>query len=758
MSALSHRRPKTTSPPSREGSSRKPERTHFQRRLWLFRFLLFLVPFVLLALAELGLRLAGYGYNPQFFQRLKIGNEDYFVQNEDFSRRFFPQELARHPGPVRFPAHKAPGTFRIFVLGESAAMGDPDQAFAPDRYLGILLREKYPDRRFEIINLAFTAINSHVIVPIARECAAHEGDLWILYLGNNEMVGPFGAATVFGWQAPPRPYVRVVLALQRWRIGQWAMALGRKLSGRGTPAAAWGGMGMFTNNLVVPDSPSREVVYRNFQQNLNDIVRAGLRSGVKVLLNSVAVNLKDSPPFASAPRLLPPDRAEFGRLCTNGLQAVAQKDWAKATQLFEQASWLGANSAELQFHWGEALLAQTNFAGAREHFQLACDNDALPFRADSRINAALRAERDRVADGGLIWCDAAAALAAGSVAGICGQETFFEHVHFDFDGRYRLGRAWAEQIEPLLPRNTNAWASQSVCERMLGLSPWNRAKVIHLMDERMQLPPLSTQANGVQRRTELAARMTELATQMTADNAVTARQEFLKLLEQRPEDYFLHQEYGVFLELTGDQAAAEKEWLRYRELVPQDSLGYYQAGRMFNAEQRYADAEASLRISTAMRPSRTDAWVQLGNALAMQQNYAAALACYSTALKQDSRNSQILSRRGRLLARLNRHVEAQESYRAAIQLNPADGLAHHELAVELLAVRDLEEAGKQFGEAARLDPDSVAARFDYGAWLMNQNHWDEAQKEFEAVLRLEPGNLPARQNLTRLQTGRQPAH
>jgi hypothetical protein len=65
------------------------------------------------------------------------------------------------------------------------------------------LRERFPGKKFEIVNTSITAINSHAILPIARECAAREGDVWIVYLGNNEMVGPFGAATVFGSQAPP---------------------------------------------------------------------------------------------------------------------------------------------------------------------------------------------------------------------------------------------------------------------------------------------------------------------------------------------------------------------------------------------------------------------------------------------------------------------------------------------------------------------------------------------------------------------------
>jgi len=46
---------------------------------------------------------------------------------------------------------------------------------------------------------------------------------------------------------------------------------------------------------------------------LNDIVQAGLDSGAKILLNTVAVNLKDCPPFASLTNSILPaaDRAQF---------------------------------------------------------------------------------------------------------------------------------------------------------------------------------------------------------------------------------------------------------------------------------------------------------------------------------------------------------------------------------------------------------------------------------------------------------------
>ena len=46
---------------------------------------------------------------------------------------------------------------------------------------------------FEVVNTAVTAINSHVVREIASDLEEIESDLWIVYMGNNEVYGPFGA-------------------------------------------------------------------------------------------------------------------------------------------------------------------------------------------------------------------------------------------------------------------------------------------------------------------------------------------------------------------------------------------------------------------------------------------------------------------------------------------------------------------------------------------------------------------------------------
>ena len=82
-----------------------------------------------------------------------------------------------------------------------------------------------------MVNTGVIAINSHVILPIARECARLQGDMWIIYMGNNEMVGPFGAATVFGRQAPALRVARLTVGIQRARLGQLLVDLVRRLKG-----------------------------------------------------------------------------------------------------------------------------------------------------------------------------------------------------------------------------------------------------------------------------------------------------------------------------------------------------------------------------------------------------------------------------------------------------------------------------------------------------------------------------------------------
>jgi len=82
-------------------------------------------------------------------------------------------------------------------------------------------------------------------------------------------------------------------------------------------------------------------------------------------------------------------RPNFERILAD-LRQRRVDELAGAASMIPRAVKLQPLSAHLQYVSAAYFLKQTNFAAAREHFQKACDCDALPFRADSRINDIIR--------------------------------------------------------------------------------------------------------------------------------------------------------------------------------------------------------------------------------------------------------------------------------------------------------------------------------------------------------------------------------
>jgi tetratricopeptide (TPR) repeat protein len=728
-------------------------------RKWLFR-LMALVALPLLALGgmEAALRLAGYGHPTGFFEKIRAGDEDFLVNNEAFSLRFFPPQLERWPGPVMFAAKRPANTYRIFILGESAARGEPEPNYAASRYLKALLDERHPQTHFEIVNLGITAIDSHVILPIARDCARADGQLWIIYMGNNEMVGPFGAATVFGAKAPPLAVVRLNLALQKTRLGQLFAEFSRALHGSGTNES-WGGMKMFIGNQIHADDPRRERVYQNFERNLDDIVEAGLGSGAKILLNTVAVNLKDCPPFGSLTNvnLSSGDAAQFAKLLAEAEAAAGQKDFPAAAQKFEEAGKLDPQFPELQFRWGQCLLEAGNPAAAKEHFQKACDLDALPFRADSRINGAIAAAGKKYAGDRLNFFDAAAALAAETPDGICGQETFYEHVHFNFDGEFKLGRAWAGEVEKMLPPeivargSTNGWASQEDCEARLGLTDWNRCEVTTMVIDRLHKPPLGGQFNNPERLASLREEESDLRARMKPATEEAASKIYLDAIGRDPADHALHENYAEFLESAGHvkEALAEREKLV--SLLPHSCESFYESGRLLNELNRFDEAEQRLTTAVALRPRMAQAWSELGNSHLGGGKYAQALEDFQRAAELEPSDAMSRGLAGKALSKLNRHAEAIEEYQQALKLQPDLWEVCIALGDELVATDKNPEAVQAYAEAVRMKPNNALAHLDLGVLLARTGQFDGALREFDETLRLDPANQQALEYRTRVQ-------
>jgi tetratricopeptide (TPR) repeat protein len=719
-------------------------------RKWLFRLLaVIVVPLLVLGGLEVLLRLLGFGFDPHFFKRASVGGGDGYVANQKFGLRFFPQSQVRIPDMTVMPATKAPETCRIFIFGESAALGDPRPNYGAGPFLDVLLAERFPQTKFEVINTSMTAINSHVILPIAEECSRHAGDLWLIYMGNNEMVGPFGAATVFGARAPPLWLVRAQLQLRRLRLGQVMFAATHKLHNANS-AAGWHGMEMFVRNPVVPNDAHKQTIYRNFERNLDDILKAGLASGAKIILSTVAVNLKDCPPFGtvSGTDLPVSERARYERLREEGEAANAQGRFADAQAAFQRAAEMNPLSAEVQFQLATCLLRLTNTTAALPHFQQAVDDDTLPFRADSRINEMIRAEARRYAGESLSLCDAAEVLTTNKLDGMTGEELFYEHVHLNPNGNYALALAWAGQVEKLLgPARKRgarpAWASQAECEQWLALTDWNRVSILENILQRVERPPFIDRSGNARQVVRLQGEIAKLRQSLIEDAAVQAQQVYLRALRRSPENFRLHENYAEFLEARREWKMAIAEREKVCELLPYFYFPYYALGLDLKDAGALAEAREALLKAASLGSEQADVRLELGMVYGRQGDWEQARRELEAARRLNPEDPRALLYLGEVLWKMERRGESLAALREAIRLAPSDWQPHYRLASDLAQQGQFAEATAEYREALRLNPASVKTKLALANLLLNAGREPEAVQQLDEALKLEPTNQTA---------------
>src|ERR1035441_8662551 len=436
--------PSMATPHSADGEP-EPVRTRAARRI-LLRLLVFVAAPVFLACAvEVALRLAGLGKPTGFF--IPDAKPGFYRTNPDFTAPFIPASFGIHPVNFRIRMHKEPGTVRVFVLGESAAQGTPDPDFGFAAQLRAQLGARFPGRAVEVFNLGITAIDSHVAYRIARDAGAFQPDLLVIYMGDNEVAGPYGPGCAYVSANKPLWFIRAGVWVRSTCTGQLLTKLLGRLARSGLGARDWRGLETFSEEPVRSDDPRLDAVYGNFSANLRDIVGFAGRAGARTVLSTVVANLKDCAPFISAHR--------------EGLSPVDEKYWKQAFESGTIAWDLGDVQGAL-YGYGEALRIDPEFA--ETHFRLGRLAESLGkpdiarkryldaphsgsprplrLRPDARLNEIIR----QVAQGAgssVLLVDAAKAMGSDpeSRPPTAGHEILLDHVHFDWAGNLQMARS-----------------------------------------------------------------------------------------------------------------------------------------------------------------------------------------------------------------------------------------------------------------------------------------------------------------------------
>jgi tetratricopeptide (TPR) repeat protein len=768
-----------------------------------------LLPWVVLIVLEVGLRLAGWGYPTSYLIRKREAGRDVFVTNPRFAWRFFPPSIARTPQPLMVHEVKPRGTLRIVVLGESAAMGDPEPSYGLARQLERALRARAPGRSVEVLNLSMTAIDSRVMLEIARDCPKLQADYWVVYAGNNEVIGPFGLGSVFNrWRLGPR-LVKVVLALKTTRIGQLVEQVVR---GRGEPPE-WKGMEAFLHLQIRAGDVRLKSIYENYSANLAEVVRLGQRAGASVLLATMAVNLADSPPFGSLHRadLSSAERVAWDSQWTTGNRAQANADFGEAIRAFEGASAIDAEYAELRFRRAVCDLKLGNKGSAATNFFAAREFDTLRFRADRYLNGIVRRTAKST---GVTLVDAEEECNRRSADGIAGEDIFYDHVHLNFSGNFRVAQLIAAAVEARTTTDTVATKvdplGEEQVEQQLAFTDFDRLRIAEEMRARMQQAPFRQQSNFQSRDNTWRTRVER--SRKPPRESIPGYERALKL---DPNDWVLCANFARLLESCDELARAGEQWREVTRLMPNDAEGWLGLAGVSGQMQHGVEAEDCCRKALELQGDSAEVFNQLGllasghgdRSEAIRQfrqalrfrpgsnvsriNYAAELALtgdftgatnqYREVLRRDSANlgarnnlASLLIREGqgseardllqsalaldaehpqthynlaRLCAREGRHVEAVGHYSVSLKARPDFPQARLALGLELAELGNGVEALQEMARAAALAPRWSDARFNYGVCLAKAGRYAEAAEEFEATLKLEPTHGSARKFL-----------
>ena len=579
--------------------------------------------------------------------------------------------------------------------------------------------------KFEVINAAMTAINSHVALEIARDCAAHQPDLFVVYMGNNEVIGPYGPGTVFQQWSPSRRLIRANVWLKSTRVGQLlGDAMSWLHSGKGSPTA-WQGMEMFLGNQVAADDPRLTAVYDNFRQNLVDICGIARRAGAGVILSTVAVNLKDCPPLASLHRsdlsagrvdeveVALSSRAATGKRRKGGRRQLPSMRRRRGSTIVSRNSRFGW--ADVSRHWADTRRPATSLL--RPAIWMLCDS--APILGSTRLFARWRPSKKPPVFvcwmRNNLWPTATWRLEAFSAA-TCSTNTSILRSTETICWR---GACWIESARrcrnwPLRGRKSRSF-QEIDARKSLALTPWDEygmaesheehdgAAAVHRISSTMPLARL-WRRNGWKSWAALAGTPQALA---------AARAVYEEALEKTPDDWQLHYRLGKLALAAGQPRLAAKHLQMLRK-----KLAY----------------EASLYDS-------------LGQAAQACGQVDEAIADYQKAIETDPMLSFVHNDLGVVLRSCGRIGEAITECRKALEIEPEYAMARVNLGIMLKDSGQTDEAIDQYQQALKSDPKQAIAHLNLGTILSEQGRLDEAITHFRAVLEIDPRSMKARNNL-----------
>jgi tetratricopeptide (TPR) repeat protein len=567
------------------------------------------------------------------------------------------------------------------------------------------------------------AINSHAILPIAKDCARLKPDLFIIYAGNNEVVGPYGAGTIFSTLSKNLSIIRINIAIKTTRVGQLLNRLAAVTSRSDARPETWGGLEMFLSKQIRHDDDKMQYVYSHFRHNLEDIIKTAQKSGAKTIVSTVGVNLKDCPPFASMHKagLDEQQKQKFDDFYQAGLKLEKLRDFSGAIEKYLAAAKIDDSFAELQFRIGQCCWNLNKFKDAEERYTMAMDLDTLRFRADSSINKIIREVGSNREAEGVYLVRTRQEIAEHGPQECPGFEFFYDHVHLTFSGNFLRAKIIFDQIERILPdkiksqRAADAAAvGEDECARLLAFTVYDRIRVIQTHLEIIKNAPFINQAyhdEAIDFWREKSERLNASLSQRTYEQAI---EQYEQAIKSNPDDRYLRLNYFKLLYRNPNYVyAAAQQCRAIIERLPHD---FHALAALADMEMKMGNTDSALEHAEQavkympMYPIAN----QIAGSLCLQTNQPEkALRYIEAAVRLNPKSAQGYIYLSALYAGQGKIKQAERVCRKGIKAVQDDASLHYNLSLLLRQKGRLKEAEKELQKAKSLDP-NIQEKFGQG--------------------------------------------
>ena len=377
----------------------------------LFNILLFIVfPFLILFLIEMFLRIVHYGDDYSLFIDFP-GKEvqKHRIINPVMGRKYFQKLEYTKPCHDMFLKEKPENGFRVFVMGSSTVLGFPyDENLMFTRILQERLQDSYPDKHIEIVNTAFTAINSFTLLDFIDDVLKEQPDAILVYAGQNEFYGALGIGSVEkAYRSRGLTLLHLdLLSLRLYQLLRNAVQGVATLAGGNEKDTDVRGtlMKVIAKNEEIP---YKETLYnkgiRRYKKNMDRLLKKAKQKHVPVFISELVSNVKDIKPFCS----------------------VTTAEYPAAEELYDKA--VQAEKAG-------------DFSHAREYYYQAKDLDCIRFRASEEINDVIQELAGKYS--ATLVPMKTSFFEEVSPHGIIGNNLMTEHVHPNIDGYFLMADAF----------------------------------------------------------------------------------------------------------------------------------------------------------------------------------------------------------------------------------------------------------------------------------------------------------------------------